>query len=376
MQDQQQDAGGLTGVVATRTKVSEFRDGSLWYRGHDLRDLISLTSMDEVAHLLIRGKLPNRREFDTFMDDVAGGRVLVSPVIEVLRALPRGAHPMDIIIAGLAAAAPFDPEYGRNGRESSIRKAIRIYAIMPSLVVAAQRISQNHDPVPPRPNLSHTANFFNMLTGLPRTDFFGKTLGAMQIVYAEGGMEASSHAARVAISTGSDVYSAAIAALSAFRGRLHGGAHEAAISMLLDVAEPQEAEKWVRDRMHRTQRVPGFGHREFRYGGDVRVNMVRDYVVALVQRTSQQEFLEVLQALESAMAAETNTRPNIALYCAAAYYLMKLPIQLYTPIAAMARVAGWCAHMLEQMDDNRLISPRAEYVGDRNLKVMEMDERA
>jgi citrate synthase len=373
MQQESHEAAGLR--TSAQTAISEIRNGELHYRGYRVEELVELTSFDEVAYLLLRGRLPDRREFDQHMEEVSGGRVLMPPVIEGLRRLPGGTHPMDSVVAGFATAATYDPEYGRSGREAMARKAVRIVALLPTLVVAAYRISQNREPVAPHPTLSHTANFFQMLTGLARTDFFGRVLGAMQIICAEYPASPATLAARAVASTHADIYPAVGAALAAFRGRKHGGAHETAISMLLEIGTPDAAQAWVRGQMTRKNPIPGFGPVYGSLDGDVRVKLARDFVLQVVERTRERRLVDVLQSLELAMASETNTTPNVALYSAAAWYLMKLPIQLYTPIAAMAGVAGWCAHVLEQLDAGEIVTSAAEYVGESARAVLALDER-
>ena len=367
---------GLEGVTAGITTISEVdaERNQLIYRGYDIHDLVDHCSFDEVAYLMLFGKLPNKREFDDFTRRVGESRNVPDGIYDMYRRLPKNTHPMDALKAAVAALAPFDPEYTSNTHDANLNKAVRLYAQIPTLVVNGYRVMNGQEPIAPDPTLCHNANFFHMLTGTARTDFFGKVLNVTQILYAEHGFNASTFAARVTVSTLSDLASGVVSAIGTLKGPLHGGANEAAMEMLLEIGEPSKAAGWVRDALAQKKKIMGFGHREYKKG-DERAKIVKQYAIELGRQVGDAKWQAISQIVEDEMMAAKGLYPNLDFPVASAYYLMDIPIPLYTPIFVMSRITGWSAHIIEQLDNNRIIRPHSEYNGPHGLRVAPMDQR-
>lgn len=367
---------GLEGVTAGISAISEVdaERNELIYRGYNIHDLVERCSFDEVAYLLLFGKLPNKQEFDDFIARVGENRAVPEAIYDLYRMFPGNAHPMDTLKTAVSLLGMFDPEAESNAHEANLNKAVRLYAKIPNLVVNGYRISQGLDPIPPDPKLSHNANFFHMLTGTARTDFFTKVLNVTQILYAEHGFNASTFAARVTVSTLSDLYSGVVSAIGTLKGPLHGGANEAAMAMLLEIGSADRAAEWVKDALAQKKKIMGFGHREYKKG-DERAKIVKRYGIELGERLGNTRWTEVSQIVEDAMMQAKGLYPNLDFPVASVYYLMELPILLYTPIFVMSRITGWCAHIIEQLDNNRIIRPHNEYNGPHGLEVQPMEAR-
>ncbi|HZP84637.1 MAG TPA: citrate/2-methylcitrate synthase [Chthonomonadaceae bacterium] len=368
---------GLEGVTAGISAISEVdaERNALIYRGYDIHDLVEHCAFDEVAYLLLFGKLPNRQEYDAFRQRVGENRAVSEDIYDLYRRFfSPDAHPMDTLKAAVAVLALSDPEYELDTPEANLNKAVRLYAKIPNLVVNGYRILHGQPPIPPDPALDHNANFFHMLTGQARTDLFGKVLNVTQILYAEHGFNASTFAARVTVSTLSDLYSGVVSAIGTLKGPLHGGANEAAMEMLLEIGEPSRAAAWVKDALARKQKIMGFGHREYKHG-DERAKIVKQYALQLAEQTGDTKWRDLSQIIEDEMMNAKGLYPNLDFPVASAYYLMGIPIPLYTPIFVMSRITGWCAHIIEQLANNRIIRPHSEYNGPRDLKVVPMGER-
>ena len=375
---------GLEGVMAGYTAISEV-DGNvdkLTYRGYDVEDLVESCSFDEVAYLLLFGKLPNCIELTDFRNAVGANRHVPGVVYDLLDHFPPETHPMDALRAAVSTLAAFDEDKDDNSREGNLRKAVRLYAQMPSLVVNSHRILHNLPPIAPDPMLDHNTNFFHMLGSLAmrpaslsdaaglREDVFNVT----QILYAEHGYNASTFAARVTVSTLSDLYSGVISAIGTLKGPLHGGANEAAMAMLEEIGDASKAAEWVKKALAEKRKIMGFGHREYKHG-DVRAKIVKARAVVLGQKMGDTHWHEISDVVEAEMLAAKGLYPNVDFPVASAYALMGIPTPLYTPIFVMARITGWCAHIIEQLDNNRLIRPANGYNGPHGLKVAALEDR-
>jgi 2-methylcitrate synthase/citrate synthase II len=367
---------GLEGVTAGISAISEVdaERNELIYRGYNIHDLVAHCAFDEVAYLLLYGKLPNRQEHADFMRRVGENREVPSGIYDLYRTFPADAHPMDTLKAAIAVLAMSDPESASNTRDANLNKALRLYARIPTLVVNGYRIMHGQEPIAPDPSLCHNANFFRMLTGKPRTDIFGKVLNVTQILYAEHGFNASTFAARVTVSTLSDLHSGVVSAIGTLKGPLHGGANEAAMEMLIEIGDASRASAWVREALAQKKKIMGFGHREYKKG-DERAKIVKSYALQLAERSGNTKWLELSQVVEDEMMQAKGLYPNLDFPVASAYYLMDIPILLYTPIFVMSRITGWCAHIIEQLENNRIIRPHSEYNGPRGLKVEPMEAR-
>lgn len=375
---------GLEGVIAGITSISEVDADAnrLTYRGYDVADLVNECSFDEVAHLLLLGKLPTCGELTEFRQKVGEARHVPGVVYDLLSHLPPSTHPMDTLRAAVSTLAAFDEDRESNTRAANIEKAIRLYARMPALVVNGHRILNGLPPIAPDPRLDHNTNFFHMLgsiASLPpaladarglREDIFNVT----QILYAEHGYNASTFAARVTVSTLSDLHSGVVSAIGALKGPLHGGANEAAMEMLVEIGDASKASEWVRTALARKRKIMGFGHREYK-NGDVRAKIVKERAVALGRKMGDTHWHEISEVVEEEMRTAKGLLPNLDFPVASAYALMGIPTPMFTPIFVMARITGWCAHIMEQLDNNRLIRPANGYDGPRGLKVAMLEDR-
>jgi 2-methylcitrate synthase/citrate synthase II len=367
---------GLEGVTAGISAISEVdaERNALIYRGYDIHDLVEHCSFDEVAYLLLHGKLPTAQEHAEFMQVVGENRDVPPDLYDLYRRFPANAHPMDTLKAAVAVLATTDPDQDDNSHDANIRKAVRLYAKIPTLVVNGYRVMQGQEPIAPKRDACHNRNFFWMLTGQDETGFKAHVLNVTQILYAEHGFNASTFAARVTVSTLSDLHSGVVSAIGTLKGNLHGGANEAAMEMLLEIGDASKAAQWVRDALAQKKKIMGFGHREYKKG-DERARIVKKYAVELGEKLGKTHWTELSQIVEEEMMAAKGLYPNLDFPVASVYYLMELPIPLYTPIFVMSRITGWSAHIIEQLDNNRIIRPHSEYNGPRGLTVLPMAER-
>jgi citrate synthase len=356
---------GLEGVAAGVTTISDVDAirQTLLYRGYDICELADAATYESVVHLLLLGKLPSAAELDTFRGELARQRALPQPVLETLAHLPANANPMDTLRTGVSMLAHFDPDVNETSHEANVRKALRLVAQLPTLIAATYRTQQGNDPVPPDETLSHGENFLWMLAKILPATIEARVFDASLIVYAEHGFNASAFASRVTVSTLSDIYSGVVSAIGTLKGPLHGGANEEAMKMLLEIEQPERADAWIRDALQTKKKVMGFGHREYKHG-DPRAPLLKRWGVKLVDEIhADKRWSQIADIVEGVMVSQKSIYPNVDFPTAWIYYAMGLPIALYTPIFAMARVAGWAAHCIEQLDNNRLIRPKAIYQG-------------
>ncbi len=367
---------GLEGVTAGISAISEVdpERNSLIYRGYDVHDLVDQCSFDEVAYLMLHGKLPNVQEFDEFNGRIRALREVPSDIWNVYRMFDHAAHPMDRLKAAVAVIAAKDPNASDMSEAASIARAERLYAQLPVLVVNGNRIMHDLQPRAPRADLDHNANFLYMLNGEEGSELFTKVLNVTQILYAEHGFNASTFSSRVTVSTLSDLYSGVVSAIGTLKGPLHGGANEAAMEMMIEIDDPSKAREWVLDALATKKKIMGFGHREYKRG-DTRAIIVKKYVEELSEATGNRKWLEISNTLEEEMLKAKNLYPNVDFPVASAYYLMGIPIELYTPMFAMARVTGWSANIIEQLANNRIIRPHNEYNGPTGLEVKPISRR-
>jgi citrate synthase len=367
---------GLEGVIAGISSICNVDpDSGLYYRGYDVHELAKHSNFEETAYLVLNGKLPTKIQLEDFDRQLKMQRELPPAVINVLRAFPKRAHPMDAMRAGILALGALDTELNDTSHAANIRKSTRLIARTGTIVAAGYRLSKERDPIAPRGDLDHSHNFLYMLTGEVPDSFVARAFEVTLICYMEHEFNASTFSARVTASTLSDIYAAVVSAIGTLKGKLHGGANEEAMKMLLEIGSPEKAEAWVRERLARREKIMGFGHRVYKHG-DSRTNIVKEYARQLGDRMKQPQWYQISDILEQVMAKEKNQFPNVDFPSAPAYYLMGLPIELYTPIFAVARVVGWCAHVTEQQDANRLIRPRSYYSGQHGLRYVPIHERA
>jgi len=354
---------GLEGVIAGESAICQVNaDAGLLYRGYDVHDLAKQCTYEQVAYLLLMGELPNAAQLARFRSELDAHRKLPEPIIGTLRLQPRGAHPMDVLRTGVSMLAGFDQDLTDNSHEANLRKSIRLLARINSLAATAYRVVNGKEPIAAQPGLSHAADFLQQLTGKPAEDWMVKAMNVMFILYAEHDFNASTFAARVTASTLADLYAAVTAAIAALKGPLHGGANEQAMAMLREVSAAPDAEAWVADRLAKKQLIMGFGHRIYKKG-DSRVATMRAMAKEIGPRVGQTQWVPACEALEAAMQKLKGLYANADLYAAPLFHMMGIPSDLNTPIFAVGRCAGWCAHVTEQQDHNRLIRPKSLYNG-------------
>jgi 2-methylcitrate synthase len=352
---------GLEGVIAGETAISTV-EGGLRYRGYPVTDLAEKCSFDEVAYLLLHGELPTKGQLADFHKRVAGARQLPEALVTLLRALPPNTHSMDACRSAVSVLAHFDPETADNNHAANVRKAERLLGQIPLAVAAFHRFGKKLDLVKPRTDLPHAANFLYVLRGAEPKPEETRALDVSLILYAEHEFNASTFAARVICSTLADLHASIAGAIGALKGPLHGGANEKIMDMLQAAGGPETAEKWIRDALARKEKVMGFGHRVYKTG-DIRAKILREYARKAAAATGQMKWEQTADVIEEVMAKEKNLLPNLDWPAGRLYHCLGLEIPLYTPIFVMSRVAGWAAHVIEQLDNNRLIRPRARYTG-------------
>ena len=358
--------GGLEGVVATTSAICylDGERGVLAYCGHDIHELARHATFEEVCYLLWHRRLPTRSELGDTETLLAAGRALPEPIIRLIKSLPAG-NAMDALRTLTSALAHYDPEMGDTAPEARYRQAVRLTAQVGSLVATLGRVTADGGPIDPDPALGHAANFLLMLTGARPSAVEARAFDIALILHADHELNASTFAARVTAATLSDLHSAIVAGIGALKGPLHGGANAEVMKMLLAIGEDagdDRVDEVVRGMLARKEKVPGFGHRVYRTE-DPRSTHLRVMSKEVGERVGNTRWFEMSQRIEGIMKDEKQIDANVDFYSASTYYLLGIPIDLFTPIFAVSRMAGWTAHMLEQYANNRLIRPRAEYVG-------------
>jgi citrate synthase len=369
---------GLEGVPAGISGISEIDSdrSSLQYRGYDVHDLAERGSYEETAFLLIHGHLPTSTELSEFKQRLSSEREVPSAVYSALKGLPASAHPMESIRTAYSVLAAFDQDDAApaTDHEANVRKAERIIAKAGTMVANGHRIRQGLEPLAPKPEHSTAQNFLYLMNGAEPDAGTVKTFDASLTLYAEHGFNASTFACRVCVSTLSDLYSGMVTGISTLKGPLHGGANEAAMHMILEIGEPENAQAWIDDALANKKKIMGFGHREYKKS-DSRANYMTKVAKELGDLKGNTKFTEIANVLEKTMLERKNLHPNVDFPAAYAYYLLGIPIDLYTPIFVVSRVAGWSAHAIEQLQNNRLIRPKAIYDGAANLEYVPIAAR-
>ena len=365
---------GLEGVIAGETAICTVGDG-LIYRGYPVGELAEKCSFDEVAYLLLHGELPTKRQLDDFQQRVAAARKVPEPLIELFEALPPQTLSMDVLRSAVSVLAHFDPDVNDSSRAANLRKAERLLAQIPLAIADNYRIGKGLKPVPPRQDLSHAANFLYVLHGTEPNPAAVRALDVSLTLYAEHEYNASTFAARVVCSTESDLHSSIVGAIGALKGRLHGGANEKVMEILQAAGGPDSADKWVRAALARKERIMGFGHRVYKTG-DERARILKAYARRAAEAAGETRWEETADIIEGVVVSEKGLHPNLDWPAGRLYHALKLEIPLYTPIFVMSRVAGWAAHVIEQLEHNRLIRPRARYTGPERRSVKSLDERS
>jgi citrate synthase len=357
---------GLEDTVATSSAIC-YLDGDrgvLAYCGYDIHDLARHATFEEVCYLLWHRRLPTRAELGDLQSQLAAARPPWEPILRLMRGLPPG-NGMDLLRTLTSALGQYDPDAADNSPNANYRKAVRLTAQIGSIVATMGRMTAGGGPIQPDPALGHAANFLYMLTGDRPSGLATRAFDVALILHADHELNASTFAARVAAATLTDIHSAIVAAIGTLKGPLHGGANADVMRMLLDIgagAPLEKAEEVVRAKLARKEKVPGFGHRVY-HTEDPRATHLRQMSRELGQRSGQPIWYEMSQRIEALVKSDKKLNPNVDFYSASTYHSLGIGVDLFTPIFAVSRISGWTAHVLEQYANNRLIRPRADYIG-------------
>ena len=354
---------GLDGVIAGETTICQVDpNAGLLYRGYDVDELAPKVPFEDIAWLLLYGDLPTPEQSETLRTRLAADQALPAPVVEALRLFPSDAAPNDVLRTGVSMLGVFDQDVNDHSHAANLEKALRLVARVSTVVTSGWRIAQGQAPVTPAAHLSHSARFLFSLTGKVPEPWQVHAIDVVFALYAEHEFNASTFSARVTASTMADMYAAVTSAMGTLKGPLHGGANEQAMTMLRQIPDPDAGEAWIKQRLARKEKIMGFGHRIYR-SGDSRVPVMRELARQLGRRTGHEMWADVCERLEEVMRREKGLFANVDLYAAPVLQMLQIPWQLNTPTFACSRVAGWCAHVIEQHDHNRLIRPRSLYTG-------------
>lgn len=367
---------GLDGVIVDTTAISKVMvdTNSLTYRGYPVQDLAANCIFEEVAHLLWDGDLPTAAQLAAFSAEERKHRALSDDLVAVIRRFPKGAHPMDSLRTAVSFLAMEDPEADDNSDSANRHKALKMMAKIPTIIATDYRVRNGLEVISPRDDLTFTENFFHMCFGAVPEPEVLKCFDISMTLYAEHSFNASTFAARVAISTLSDIYAAVVAAIGTLKGPLHGGANEAVMEMLLEIDDPAKARAWMEDALENKRKVMGFGHRVYKRG-DSRVPTMHDAFLKMAQLRNGQKWVEIEDILKDVMVSRKNIYPNLDYPAGPAYYLMGFEIKMFTPIFVMSRITGWTAHVIEQLSANKLIRPVSHYIGHEERPFVPLDRR-
>jgi citrate synthase len=356
---------GLEGIVATTSSICwiDGDAGVLAYRGIDIHKLAEQSNFEETTYLLWNGRLPKAGELDVFRRELAKARVLDPKIIELLRSFPKDVTPMEVLRTAVSALSCYDSDEQDNSHDANLRKSFRLTSQIAMLVADYDRIRKGKPLVDADPSLSHAGNFLWMLNGEKPSDTATRTMDVALILHADHELNASTFAARVIAATLSDIHSAITGAIGALKGPLHGGANEAVMHMLFEIDKKgEDAVEHVKAMLAAKKKISGFGHRVY-HTEDPRATHLRKMSEALGKSANNTRWFDMSRAIEKYINAEKKLNANVDFYSASTYTTLGIDIDLFTPIFAVSRIAGWAAHVIEQHDDNRLIRPRADYIG-------------
>ena len=356
---------GLEGVVATTSSICyiDGERGVLAYRGIDIHELADNSTFEETCYLLWHGRLPSRSELKELREHLAEERKIDASIIYRLQLAPKHALPMDVLRTLVSALSFYDPEEKNNDHDANFRKAVRLTSQIAMIVAAYDRIRKGKPVIEPDRTLSHAANFLLMLNGDPPSKTAERALDIALILHADHELNASTFAARVTAATLSDMHSAITSAIGALKGPLHGGANEAVFHILEAIdASGADPVEYVKGMLAQKKKIPGFGHRVY-HTEDPRATHLRTMSRDLGHASGQAKWFEISHAIEEFVKADKKLNANVDFYSASTYHTLGIDVDLFTPVFAVSRVSGWTAHVIEQLDDNRLIRPRADYIG-------------
>jgi citrate synthase len=365
---------GLEGIVATTSSISSIIDGVLTYRGIDIDDLAEKATFEEVAYLLWFGKLPNQAELSKLRADLSANAAIPNAVISQMKLYPKDTNAMAALRTAVSSLALYDNGANDMSKEANILKAIKLQAQIPTIIAAFARIREGKEAISPKTGVSIAENFLYMLTGENPDKIAIEALDKALVLHADHELNASTFAARVTVATLSDIYSGVTSAIGALKGPLHGGANEAVMAMLEDIGSLENVEAYVNKKLENKEKLMGFGHRVYK-NGDPRAKHLEKMSRALGEITGNMRWYEMSIKIEEMVTGQKGLKPNVDFYSASCYTSLQIPRDLFTPIFAISRASGWTAHILEQYENNRLIRPRAEYVGPVNQAYIPIETR-
>lgn len=369
-------AAGLRGVAAASSSVSDVNGekGELIYQGYNIHDLAKQSTFEEVVFLLWHKRLPTQPELDELKRSLGVASKVPDQIIEMMQHFPREADPIDILRTAISALEFYDPNSRNISRDASLHTAIKLTAQFPTLVAASERLRKGQGVIKPDPKFNIATNFLYMLRGERASDHDARVFDIALILHADHELNASTFTARVVAGTLADMYGAVTAAISALSGPLHGGANTNVMKMLLEIGEVENVESYIKKALAEKRKIMGFGHAVYRTE-DPRATHLRKFSKEIGERAGDSKWYEISRKIEEVMMREKGLYPNVDFFSASTYYMMGIPLDLYTPIFALSRISGWTGHILEQYADNKLIRPRAEYVGSRGLAYVPIEER-
>ncbi len=368
--------GGLEGIVAAKTAISRIdgQNGRLFYRGIDINELAEKSTFEETTALLWYGRLPTKSQLERFDQKFKKARMIPNEIFSFLLALPRRTSSMGALRTAVSALAAFDPNEGDNSLEANVNKSIRLTASMPTIVAAWHRIRNGLWPVAPSTELGHAANFLYMLNGERPSDAAARALDIALILHADHGLNASTFAARITASTLSNLHSSITSAIGTLKGPLHGGANEQVMRTLIEIGSIDRVHKYLENAFATKKKIMGFGHRVYK-ADDPRAAWLQRLARDLAKDTGDETWYQISERVRKIVQDNKELPVNVDFYSASLYYMMGIPIDLFTPLFAISRVAGWTAHVYEQYSDNRLIRPESEYIGPMDVPYVPIDER-
>lgn len=370
---------GMEGVIATTSEICfiDGEKGKLLYRGIPIEELAAHSTFEETSYFLLYGSLPAPAELEAFEQRLKANRRLTQATVQMMKMLPKNAPAMSVLRTVVSAVGLEDVDAEDNSLARSQARAERLIAVLPTIVAAIQRTRKGDEPIEPDMAQSHAANFLYMLSGEVPSDYASRVMDVCLILHAEHGFNASTFTARVVISTLSDLYSAIAAAIGSLKGPLHGGANEGVMKMLREIGAVDQVEHAITARLAAKAKIMGFGHRVYR-ALDPRAKILKQYSQKLAEQTGNTMWYRMSKKIEEVMQEKVGARgiyPNVDFFSASVYHYLGIEIDLFTPIFAVSRISGWTAHVLEQLQANRLFRPRSVYLGPYDAKYIRAENR-
>lgn len=367
---------GLKGIKAADSSICSIdgQIGKLVYRGYNIDDLAEKSTYEEVAYLLLYGDLPKEPELGKFHESLTAHATAPPGVLNALKSLPGDSNPMASLRTAVSVLGQYDPLAEEESEESNRENAVRLIAVLPTLVAAIRRLRDGNEPLAPKPELSIAANFMYMLNGEEPSEDGARAMDLLLILHAEHGFNASTFTARVICATLADMYSAITGAIGALKGKLHGGANIEVLKTLQQFDSVEDVEPWVKEVRSRKGKFMGFGHAVYQ-SQDPRAKFLKEYSEKLGKETGDTKWYDLSVEIEKQVVAEINRQCNVDFYSASVQHYMGIPSDLFTCVFASSRISGWCAHVLEQYADNKIIRPSAHYVGPGDRPYTPISER-